>query len=411
MGLYKDKVLAGAPTLPMWEFVAMMAALIGMTALAIDIMLPAFDDIARHYERSNPNDQQLIFFSYIIGFGVPQLFYGPITDRFGRKGLLRGCLIGYVVFALICMATQSFMFLLLARFFQGVVSSGIRVVAVSIVRDLTQGRGMAKVMSLIMTVFMAIPIIAPILGEGIIYLFSWQWTFGALGLYGLFCLIWTELRLPETLPLEGREPLNLKSAFRSYKIVCSNRITLGYILAGGIIFSALFGFLAASEQIFTDTFGFEQHFAFLFAGVAATLVFANYANARLVEKLGMRLISHTVLLVFIGLASTSLILMHVFGEKFEIFYPLFALNFACFGMLGANFTALAMEPMGERAGTANAANGFIGTTVSAALGYFVADQYDGTVSPFLTGFVWLGLAALAVILVTERGRLFKAGAR
>ena len=388
----------------------MMASLMGMMALAIDIMLPAFDAIARHYALSDANDQQLIFFSYILGFGFPQLFYGPITDRFGRKGLLRLCLLGYIFFAFVCMATQSFMFLLIARFLQGVASAGIRVVVLSIVRDITKGRGMARVMSLIMTVFMAIPIFAPIIGEGIIRVSSWKWTFGALGLFGAICLIWTEVRLKETLPVDARMPLNFKTAFKSYRIVCTNRVTLGYILAGGLIFSALFAFLAASEQIFTDTFGYEDSFPLLFAGIAGTLVVANYANSRLVERLGMRLISHTVLFAFTGLAVLSLILMHVFGEHFMIFYPLFALNFGCFGMLGANFTALSLEPMGERAGTANAANGFIGTTVAAAIGYWVADQYDGTVTPFLMGFAVLGFTTLLVVFVTERGRLFQAGA-
>ena len=391
----------------MWEFVAMMATLIGMTALAIDIMLPALDDIATHYGRSNANDQQLVLFAYIFGFGAPQLIYGPVTDRFGRKGLLRLCLMGYIAFAFVCMATQSFMLLLAARFAQGFMSSGIRVVATSIVRDLTQGRGMAKIMSLIMMVFVAIPILAPILGEGIIHFLSWQWTFGALAGFGVLGLIWTELRLPETLAQEDRKPLNLMSAFKAYRFVCANRTTIGYILAGGFIFGALFSFLAASEQIFSDTFGRQDQFVFWFAGIASTLVLASYTNARLVEKLGMRLISHSVVFAFIGLAVTSVVLMKIFGERFGIFYPLFAINFACFGMLGANFTALAMEPMGSHAGTANAANGFIGTTLSAGLGYVVANQFDGTVTPFLLGFVVLGVLTLLTILITERGRLFR----
>jgi len=146
--------------MPLWEFVCMVAALMALNAFAIDIMLPAMGVIADYYQISG-NEQQWLLYSYMIGFGVPQLFFGPITDRFGRRALLRVCIAAYVIFAFMCMATQSFYVLCLVRFLQGIFASGIRVMAVSIVRDLTAGRAMARVMSLVMTVFMIIPIIAP----------------------------------------------------------------------------------------------------------------------------------------------------------------------------------------------------------------------------------------------------------
>lgn len=400
-----------APSLPIpqWELVIMVASLMALNALAIDIMLPALSDISEHYSLQRDNDQQLVIFAYIAGFGAPQLVFGPISDRFGRKGLLSICLIAYAVAGLACIMTTSFAALLLARFVQGIFASGVRVIAVSIVRDLLAGRAMARIMSLVMTVFMVVPILAPTIGAGVMLVAPWQWTFGLLSVAALSNLIWIFIRLPETLPSDQRQPLNPRQTGGAYWQVLSTRITLGYMCASGVIFGALFAFVAASEQIFTDVF--EQHdaFALWFAGVAAALAAANYLNSRIVEKLGMRRISHCVLIAFIALALINVITLHTIGEKLWIFYPLFCLTFGCFGMLGANFTALAMEPQGKIAGTASAAYGFASTTVSSFIGYLVAGQFNGSIAPFMTGFVVLGVSSLTIILITERGRLFQTG--
>jgi len=133
--------------MPQWELVIMVAALMSLNALAIDIMLPALSNISEHYSLTRDNDQQLVIFAYIAGFGAPQLVFGPISDRFGRKGLLSLCLIAYAIAGVACILTSSFTTLLIARFVQGIFASGVRVIAVSIVRDLLAGRAMARIMS------------------------------------------------------------------------------------------------------------------------------------------------------------------------------------------------------------------------------------------------------------------------
>ncbi|MEL6857429.1 MAG: multidrug effflux MFS transporter [Pseudomonadota bacterium] len=400
---------AEAPSLPLpqWELVSMVAALMALNALAIDIMLPALSNISEHYNLQHDNDQQLVIFAYIAGFGAPQLVFGPISDRFGRKGLLSLCLVGYAIAGLACILTNSFMTLLIARFIQGIFASGVRVIAVSIVRDLLAGRAMARIMSLVMTVFMVVPILAPTIGAGVMLVAPWQWTFGLLSVAAMLNLIWIQMRLPETLPDRDRQPLNPQQTGRAYWQVLTTRITLGYMCASGVIFGALFAFVAASEQIFTDVFEQHETFALWFAGVAAALAIANYTNAKIVEKYGMRRISHSVLILFIALALLNVLTLNTIGEKLWIFYPLFCLTFGCFGMLGANFTALAMEPQGKIAGTASAAYGFASTTVSSFIGYLVASQFDGTIAPFMWGFVILGVSSLSIIFVTERGQLFQ----
>ena len=393
--------------LPQWELVILVASLMSLNALAIDIMLPALSNISEFYSLQRDNDQQLVIFAYIAGFGAPQLIFGPISDRYGRKGLLSLCLVGYAIAGLACIMTNSFMTLLIARFIQGIFASGVRVIAVSIVRDLLAGRAMARIMSLVMTVFMVVPILAPTIGAGVMLVAPWQWTFGLLSVAAMLNLAWIQLRLPETLPAADRQPLNPQQTGRAYWQVLRTRITFGYMCASGVIFGALFAFVAASEQIFTDVFQQHETFALWFAGVAAALAAANFLNSRIVEKFGMRRISHTVLVLFIALALINVITLHTVGEKLWLFYPLFCLTFGCFGMLGANFTALAMEPQGKIAGTASAAYGFASTTVSSFIGYLVAGQFNGTIAPFMWGFVALGVSSLTIIFITERFKLFQ----
>ncbi|KCZ91349.1 Bcr/CflA subfamily drug resistance transporter [Hyphomonas jannaschiana VP2] len=389
----------------------MVAGLMALNALAIDIMLPALNQIAHDVGLTaegveSDNRQQLIIFAYILGFGAPQLLWGPITDRFGRRGPLFVSLTGYILMAGLCVTLREFHALLAARFIQGVFSSGARLVAVSVVRDLFAGRQMARFMSLVMTIFMIIPIVAPGVGQIILLVAPWEWIFGALVVFGILMLGWTWLRLPETLPADQRRPLNLGNALGAYAQVVRTPITFGYMCASGIVFGALFSFIASSEQVFREVFGRGEDFVLWFSGIAGMLAVANFTNSRLVEKIGMRRISHAALLLFTGLSALSALITFSFGESLLWFYPLFILTFACFGLLGSNFSALAMEPLGSIAGTASAAYGFATTTVSSLIGMLIGSQYNGSTIPLMIGFVCLGASSLVIILITEKGKLF-----
>ncbi len=389
------------------EFVTMMAAIFGLQALGIDIMLPALETIGSHYGLENENNQQWIVIAFVLGFGFPQLICGPIADRYGRKILLQASLVGYAVFGIACMFAPSFEWLLAFRLLQGISCSGTRVSAGAIIRDVSAGRSMARIMSLVYTVFMVVPIIAPAIGTVIIAWFGWRWTFGVLGIFAVIVFIWCSARLPAT--MKEPRPINVAFIIDAFRRVLSNRISFGYMCASGIIFGALFAFIAASEQVFDEVFGRFDLFWAYFAGIAGGLAVMNYLNSRIVERFGMRRISHLMIIIFIAAAAVNLLYTVMGGENFWIFYALFIVSFACFGMLGANFASLALEPMGDIAGTANAVYGFFTSTGASLLGLFIAQQFDGTVRPILLGYVALGLTSLAIILVTERGKLFEVG--
>ena len=392
------------------EFVAIVAGLMALNAIAIDIMLPALSEIARATgltaDGGDQNRQQLIIFAYVLGFGAPQLIWGPLTDRFGRRAPLFVGLVGYVLTALLCIMAHDFWALLAARFLQGIFASGARTVAAAVVRDLFAGRAMASFMSLVMTIFMIVPIIAPTIGQLILYVAPWEGIFVVLAVWGALMLGWTWVRLPESLPKEARRSLEIGSVLSAYMQVVRSRVAFGYMLASGIVFGALFAFIASSEQVFRDVFDQGDNFAYWFAAIAGALAVSNFANSRLVEKVGMRRIGHIALLTFTLVSTLLTATTLIVGENLAVFFPLFAVGFACFGMMGSNFSALAMEPLGKIAGTASAAYGFATTLISSLVGMFIGAQFNGTTVPLTLGFAAMGAVSLLVILVTERGRLF-----
>lgn len=390
--------------MPRWEFIALIASLLAMNAAAIDSMLPALGLIGEHFGVENKNDQQMVIFAYLAGFSVPQLVFGPLSDRYGRIGLLKLCMVGFVLMSILCTIATSFWFLIFMRFVQGVFSGGTRVVAIAIVRDLLAGRGMASVMSLIMTVFMIVPIIAPIIGEEVMG-FSWRWTFGILVILGIINFVWVMLRLPETLPQDRRRELDFRKFVHAYIRVLKVRVTTGYLMASGVIYGALFTFLGASEQLFADVFQ-KGNFGYWFAGMASLMAVVSYMNSRLVERLGMERMSHLSVIAFCLFAIANLVIAKFWGEIFAPIYLLICLTMACFGMVGANFNALAMEPHGNDAGSASAAYGFATTGIATVLGFIGGRQFNNTAEPVLWAFVVFGIASLVIVFITERGRLF-----
>ena len=388
------------------EFVVLVAGLMALNALAIDIMLPALGLIAEDLGVARANDQQLVVICYVLGFGAPQLVFGPMTDRYGRRPVLFVSLVGFVVTSAVCIWSYRFDLLLIARFAQGVFAAGARVVAVAVVRDATSGTAMARIMSLVLTVFMVVPIVAPSLGQLILYVGPWQWCFGALALAGSVMLAWSVARLPESTAVDARRQHTLRQRAATYRDVVSYPVSVGYMLAGGCMFGALFAFISTSEQLFRNVFEQGDSFALWFAGVAFLMSMANLANSRLVLDVGARALSHGALVVFVASVALGLIATLVFGDHLYIFYPSLVVAFTCFGLVGPNFSAIAMEPLGRIAGTGSAAFGFVTTTGSGLLGGLIGRAYDGTTVPILIGFLLLGLASLSIVYITERGRLF-----
>jgi len=397
-----------SPGMPFIEFVVMIAALMALNALAMDVMLPALPDIGNALGIENENDRQQVLIAYLIGFGGAQLFYGPISDSYGRRAILLGGLALYAVASVASLLSNTLDQLLLARFVQGVGCAATRVIAVSVVRDCYTGRQMGKVMSLVMMIFMAVPIIAPSIGQAVLLMSNWHWIFSLLLFAGIVMLIWCWIRLPETLPKEYRQPLNVETILRAYITTVKTRVSLGYMLAITCVFGGLFSFITMSQQIFVDIYGLGVYFPIVFAGIAVAMSLASFLNSRLVEAVGMRRLSHTATLVYTGSGILLFALSSAGIENLIIFTILSATLMACFGFIGANFNSMAMEPLGDIAGTASSVIGFVTTLGGAILGYIMGQYFNGTTQPLGFAFAIYGLGALASILIAEKGNMFRA---
>ncbi|MEP6566775.1 MAG: multidrug effflux MFS transporter [Mesorhizobium sp.] len=393
--------------MPRWEFIALCAALMALNSLAIDIMLPALQQIGASLGVENENHRQYVITAYILGFGGGQLFFGPISDRFGRRAPLVAGLIIYVAAAAAAAIAPSFETLLLCRAVQGLGAAATRVIAVSIVRDTFDGRRMAEVMSLIFMVFMAIPVVAPGIGQFIMLFATWHWIFVTMAVGALVVSAWSLLRLPETLHPEYRRPLTVSSVVGGFRIVLTNRIALCYAFASTFVFGAMFGFIASAQQIYVGVFNVGEMFPVIFAGVAGVLAFSNYLNARLVGRVGMRRLSQGALLLFLVISLAWLVVSLEMKMPLWLFVTFFACAMLPFGALGANFNALAMEPLGQLAGTASSILGFMQTFLGGILGTLIGQAFNGTVTPLAAGFCSVSVAALLMIFIAERGKMFQ----
>lgn len=404
-----EKMTLKGPGFP--EFVALIAMMMALNALAIDSMLPALPAIGGALGVAAENSRQWVITAYLLGFGVTQIIYGPLADRFGRKPVLMVGLGLYVLFSVLAAFSPTFELLIAARVGTGIGAAALRVLAVSIVRDRYSGRTMARVMSLSFLVFLGVPILAPALGQLILTVAPWPWVFGVLAVGGAAFALWAAIRLPETLHPEDRMPIQVGRIAAAFREALTHRRSMGYTLAITAISGALFGFLNSSQQIFFDVFHEPQLFTVVFGAIAGGIAVASLLNARLVERLGSRLISHTALLGFIAFSAVHSAVAISGHETIWTFAILQALTMFCFGFIAGNFGAMAMEPMGHIAGTASSAQGFISTTFGASLGFLIGQQFNGTAAPMAIGFVVLGLTALGFVLFAERGRLFTARSR
>lgn len=390
-------------------FVALIAAMMATNALAIDSMLPALPQIGQALGVADHNQRQWIITAYLLGFGVAQLAYGSLADRFGRKPVLLVGLSLYVLFAGLCALSTSFEMLLIARALCGVGAAATRVLSVSIVRDCYSGRQMARVMSLSFIVFLAVPIIAPSIGQAIVLVAPWPWIFGVLAIFGLAVIAWAALKLPETLHPEDRVPLTPGPVLAAFKEALTNRVAIGYTIASTLVLGGLFGFINSAQQVFVDVLGAGKLFTLLFAAIAGGIAVASLVNSQIVGRLGMRRVSHVALCGYIAFAGVHALIALSGHESLWVFVGMQAGMMFCFGLTMSNFGALAMEPLGHLAGTAASVQGFITTIGGALFGFWIGQLFDGTVVPLTLGFTGFGVAGLIAVLVTEKGRLFHAG--
>ena len=380
------------------EFIFLVALLTALVAMSIDTMLPAIGTMASEFGVSDPNKRQYIIGSFFAGMTIGTLLSGPISDSTGRKPAIFAGLLIYAAGSVLCLFSTSFEMLLAGRALQGVGASSPRIVSMAMVRDGQGGAAMARIMSFVMSVFMLVPILAPSIGQFVLFVASWRMIFVGFLAMAIIAAIFLQVRQEETLPREKRVAFSAGNLFRSAVQFFRFPSAWGYTISVGFVFASFICYLGTSQQIFAEQYEQGEWFAVWFGAFAVAIAFAMIFNGRMVMRHGMRMLAKWAVRGCILLAAVFLpVALAYAGHP-----PLWTLGlflfctFFCCGILFGNYNAMAMEPVGHIAGMAAAISGTLSTLVALSIGTWFGQQYDGTVMPLVYAFLSMSVAAMLV---------------
>lgn len=380
------------------EFVTLVAMMTSLTAMSIDMMLPALGLMGRDLQVINPNDNQLIIGVFFIGMGVGQLIYGPLSDSVGRKPAILFGLFIFAIGALLSIIADSYDQMLLGRLLQGLGLAGPRVVSVALVRDLYSGKAMARVMSFVMTIFILVPMLAPALGQLVLSVSTWRMIFISLLIAGLILSCWVAFRLEETLSENNKRSMNLIILWQGFKEVLTHRVAMGFTLVTGLVQGAFMAYLNLSQPILQNQYSLAEQFPIYYGALAGAIGTASFLNARLVGWLGMWRLVLIALVSIFGLSVIYLPVVAIYvghPSLWSFIGYLFVVFFAV-GVLFGNLSSLAMEPLGHLAGIGAGLVSSIAMLIGVVSSLLIGHLYNQTVYPLVVGFLVLNGLGLLV---------------
>ncbi len=388
------------------EFVIIVSLMMSLMALSTDIMLPALPQIGTDLSVLNPNQRQLIVSVLFLGLAIGQLFFGPLSDKTGRKPAIYSGYALFIVGALISVFATSFPIMLSGRLLQGLGISAPRAVTLALVRDRYEGRAMAQVMSFVMTVFILVPMIAPSLGQAILQFTGWRSLFVFLILMALGTLTWFAVRMPETLAEDQRAPFSLSRIVAATREIVGIRSALGYTVSAGLVSGAFIGYINSAQQILQEQYELGDLFPIYFGMIAFSLGLASFLNARLVMRYGMHFLVRLSLRIIFSLACVGFGIAVLTGGQPPLWFLLgyLMLTFFCIGILFGNQNSLAMSPLGHLAGIGAAVVGSLATLIAMPLGTIIGQSYNGTVLPAIAGLGILSFFSIFVVRWAEAGK-------
>lgn len=387
-------------------FVAMMAMLFATIALSIDAMLPALPAIAAELTPNDTNRALLIVSSFFLGMGLGTFVAGPVSDAWGRKPVILACAIIYAAGTILCFFAPSLELLLIARVIQGLGAAAPRVVGMAMVRDLYKGRDMARIVSLVMMIFMIVPALAPLLGQAVLLFGTWRTIFAALLLFVVIANAWVLLAQPETLAPEARRPFRPTLLWQSAVEISRHRIAIVSTLCQGFGSAALLSTVSSQQGIFAERFGLVDSFPLWFGFIALCAASGSLLNSRVVMRLGMR---RVIVATYTGQVILTLLFLALDWSGLMPEPVVFAIHvvwsitvFAMMGLTQGNLSALAMEDLGHIAGFAASMMTALSTVMASLLAVPVGLAFDGTQIPLMVAVALFSTLALALVHTVRR---------
>lgn len=362
--------------------------------LSIDLYLPALPAIGREFGTSTAA-AQLTLSLFFIGLALGQTLYGPLSDRYGRRRpLLVGCVI-YTAASVGCALAPTLGSLIALRVLQAIGGCAGMVISRSVVRDLFDARGSARMYSLLMLVMGLAPITAPLIGGQLVTTLGWRSAFWLLAAFGLLCVGLVLFALRESLPPERRSQAGLGEVLRTYGRLLANRTFLGYALSGGLVSAGMFAYIAGSPFVIIELFGVPpESYGWIFGANALGLISASQLNRRLLTRFSGEAITGAALA---AVAGAGLLLVAVAASGLGGLAGLLPPLFVCVagqGLIGPNTAAAALAPHGRTAGIASALLGTLQFSVGAVAGTLVGALHNGTAVPMAAVIFGCGLAGL-----------------
>lgn len=376
-------------------------------AISIDLILPAFSRIRTDLGLASASAATAgLVTAFFLGMAVGPIPFGLLADRFGRRWILLITCALFVGGALAAAMVPTLHLMLWARFAWGLGAAGLRVIAVATIRDRFVGADMAREMAFAMAVFITVPVVAPALGAGLIKFMPWRGTFVICAVFGVLIALWS-LRLPETLPVERRQPLQFRQVWVATRAIVRSRAALVYTLSSVAIFGAFSSYLATSERVIDEVFHRPAWFPFIFGGTAVLMGISSMTVGRNVERIGLDRLIRWALVAY-TVAAVAMYVLSLSADGRPSFWPfmiLLSLVLIGYNLLFSNLNAAAMIPVGHVAGTAAAVYATITTAAAALVGQRLDRAFDGTVNPFSLAFAVAGVVSLGMVLALRRPRV------
>jgi len=381
-----------------FEFIALMASLMSIVALAIDALLPALDIIGHSIGTESNSENQLLIIMIFLGLGIGPLVFGPISDSLGRKPIVYVGFSIFIIASFICVNAPSIEVMVIGRILQGIGLSAPRTISIAIVRDTFNGDYMARIMSFITVVFLLVPIIAPALGKLVLEIYNWEAIFYFQLVVVLVVSLWFWFRQPETLHPEYRVKFTKTMLIDGTKELFKYKQTIGYTIISGFITGSFMVYLSTSQQIFQQQYNLKEEFPYIFAGLAISMGAASLSNGSVVVRFGMKKMATLALYSFFGISLLYIILFYNSANpSIEILLAFFAFQFFSIGFLFGNLRALAMQPIAHIAGIGAAITGFISTIMAVPISALIGKYVEGTALPLFIGFLVCSILSIIVL--------------